>query len=107
MLESSSAHRSPRFAELDAKIRAEAEQRQNSPHPKRKPRRRSTSPLPAAVRKEITRAARELNRQYCQLFKADPKLKDRAAGCCDLYSRPSPADVAGLELTAFRAPSLY
>jgi hypothetical protein len=35
--------------------------------------------LPAAVQKEIARLARELNRHHGPLFKADPKLKDRAS----------------------------
>jgi len=74
--------RSPRFAELDAQIQAEAEKRMQPPqsNQKRKPRRRSTPPLPAPVRKEITRIARELNRQpYRKLFTADAKLRDRVA----------------------------
>jgi hypothetical protein len=50
-----------------------------TPSPAKSQRRRSTLRLPAAVRKEITKAARELNRQCRKLFMADPKLKDRAA----------------------------
>jgi ribosomal protein L20 len=69
--------RAPRFAELDAQIQAETEGRQDRPQRKRRPRRPSTSRLPAAVRKEVTRFARGLNRQHGQQFRADPKLKDR------------------------------
>jgi len=72
--------RSPRLAELDAQIRAESEKHQNRPQPKQTPRRRS-NPLPAAVRNEITRFARELGRQHSRLFINDPKLKGRAAVC--------------------------
>jgi len=74
---SSQGWRSPRFAELDAQIRAEAERHQN--RPQRKPRHRSTPPMPRALRKEITRLARELRREHAPLFLNDPKLKDRAA----------------------------
>jgi hypothetical protein len=72
------AGRIARFAELDAQIRADAE-RQDRPEPNRKPRRRSTARLPAAMCKEITSFAKELNRQHGQLFTSDPKLKDHAA----------------------------
>jgi hypothetical protein len=72
--------RSPRFAELEAQIQAVPERRQGNSQPQSKSRRRSaTPPVPAAVRKEIIHIARELNRQHGQLFKANPKLKDRAA----------------------------
>lgn len=71
--------RSPRFAELDAQIRAEAERHHNRPQPKRKLRRRSAPPLPGALRKEITHVARELRRKHSRLFMTDRKLKDRAA----------------------------
>jgi hypothetical protein len=68
-----------RFGELDAQIQAE-EQARHTPTPSKKSKRRQPTPaLPAAVRKEITRLARELNRQHRSLFMADPKLKDRAA----------------------------
>lgn len=70
--------RAPRFSELDAQIRAEAE-RQDKAKPNRKPRRRSTAPLPAAVCKEITRFAKELIGQHGQLFTNDSQLKDLAA----------------------------
>jgi len=67
-----------RFAELDAQIDAGEASRQSRPNAKRKPKRRRPGPrLPAAVRKEIARFAREL-RQHRKLFIADPKLKDRA-----------------------------
>src|ERR1039458_1784401 len=69
--------RAPRLAELDAQIRGEAARRQG--RPQRNPRRRSTPRLPAAVRKEVTRAARELNGRARPYFMADPKLKDRTA----------------------------
>jgi hypothetical protein len=56
-----------------------------------RPRGRSiTPPLPAAVRKEITRLARELNRQHGQLFKAEPKLKDRVARLLRSLLLPKP-----------------
>jgi hypothetical protein len=71
--------RSPRFAELDGQIRAEAGRHQNRPRPKRKPRPRSAPPLPGALRKEITHLARGLRRKHSRLFINDPKLKDRAA----------------------------
>jgi hypothetical protein len=45
----------------------------------RRKRARVTPPLPAAVRKEIARFARELSRNARPHFMADPKLKDRAA----------------------------
>ncbi len=53
--------RSPRFAELDAQIQAQAEQRRNRPQRsrKRKPGSRSEAGMPAAVRKEITRGQPE------------------------------------------------
>jgi hypothetical protein len=71
--------RSPRFAELDAQIRAEAERYKDRPQPKGKPRHRSAPPMPGALRKEITHLARELRREHAPLFLNDPKLKDRAA----------------------------
>jgi hypothetical protein len=78
----SQQYRDPRFVELDARIEA-VQRARTSPKPsKSKPRprpRRSHEGIPAAVRKEITRLARELNRQHRNLFMADPKLKDRAA----------------------------
>ena len=67
-----SESRAPRFAELEAQIQAETERRQDRPQRKRRARRPSTSRLPAAVRKEITRLARVLNREHGQLFKAAP-----------------------------------
>lgn len=71
--------RDPRFAELDAKIDAGEAARQQRPDVVRKPKRRRSGPrLPAVVRKEIARFARELRQQW-RLFLADPKLKDRAA----------------------------
>jgi hypothetical protein len=74
--------RAARFTELDAQIRAEAEACQNRPQPtpRRKPRRRRSTPsLPPPVRKEIARFARQLIRLHRQAFIADHKLKDRAA----------------------------
>jgi hypothetical protein len=70
-------HRAPRFAELDAKIKAARTTRQRSPGNRSK-RHRDGPRLPAAVRKEITRCAQQL-RQHRLLFISDPKLKDRAA----------------------------
>lgn len=72
--------RDPRFAELDAQIQAEraARQRETAAKPKRH-RRRPGPALPATVRKEIARFARELKRGHRQLFIADPKLRDRAS----------------------------
>lgn len=71
--------RDPRFAELDVQIEAENEARQQkSTAPKPNRRRRPGPRLPAVVRKEITQCARQL-RQHQRLFKADAKLKDRAA----------------------------
>jgi hypothetical protein len=69
-----------RFAELDAQIEARQaarHQRTAAAKPKRVSRRGPR--LPAAVRKEIARFARELRRQHRNLFTADPKLKDRAS----------------------------
>lgn len=71
--------RGPRFAEIDAQIRAEDERRQNNPQPKRKPRRRSAPHLPAGLIKEITHLARAMKRKYALLFLTDAKLKERAA----------------------------
>ena len=84
--------RDPRFTELDAQIQDEAEQRQQPPQRKQKPRSRprSTPPLPALVRKEIRRAARELNRHARSYFIADPKLKDRAARLLRSLLLPKP-----------------
>lgn len=73
---SANEHRVPRFAELDAQLADEKKARQQGPAPKTPRRRRSGPRLPAVVRKEITRCAREL-RQHRQLLMADPKLKDR------------------------------
>jgi hypothetical protein len=72
-------NRDPRFAELDAQIEAEQATRRQTPAPKPKRRRRPGPRLPASVRKEIARFARELRRQHRKFFTADPKLKDRAA----------------------------
>ena len=73
-------HRDPRFAQLDAQIKAEQAVRQQKPDVGRKARRRRPRPrLPAAVRKEIARFARELRRQHHKLFATDSKLKHRAA----------------------------
>jgi hypothetical protein len=70
----------PRFAELDAQIEAGEAARQVRPGLARKAKRRCFSPrLPAAVRKEIARFARELRKQQHKVFVTDPKLKDRAA----------------------------
>jgi hypothetical protein len=85
----SSTIRDPRFAELNAQIQADAQARQNRPRVKPKLR-RSAPHLPAAVRKEITRLARELNRQYRALFMADLKLKDRAARLLRSLLPPKP-----------------
>jgi hypothetical protein len=56
---------------------------EQSPIPSRKPkqnaRRRSTPPLPPAMRKEIAGLARELNLQHRKVLMADPNLKDRVA----------------------------
>ncbi len=84
--------RIPRFAELDAEIQAQAEQPRNTPqcNGKREPRRRSDVGMPAAVRKEITRVARELNRQHRNAFLADPKLKDRASRLLRSMLLPKP-----------------
>lgn len=73
--------RDPRFAELDAQIKSEEAECQRRPDLVRQARRRrSPVPrLPAAVRKEIARFARELRRAHRKLFIADPKLKDRVA----------------------------
>jgi hypothetical protein len=69
----------PRLAELDGDIPPDADRRQRGTRPKGKRRSRSRPGIPTAVRKEITRAARELNRQCRKLFLADPGLKDRGA----------------------------
>ena len=82
--------RTPRFAELDAQIQAEAERRQGKQQRKPNPRRRSAPPLPAAVRKEIRRLARALNGQHGRLFLADPKLKDRAGRFLKSLLLPKP-----------------
>jgi len=73
-------NRDSRFAELDAQIDAVEAARQRRPDVVRKAKRRRPSPrLPAAVRKEIARFARELRRQHREVFMGDPKLKDRAS----------------------------
>ena len=71
--------RDPRFAELDAEIKAEEAIRQARTSPKPPRQRRQSSPrVPATVRKEISWCAQQL-RQYRKLFIVDPKLRDRAA----------------------------
>jgi hypothetical protein len=67
----------PRFAELDAQIKAEESTRKERPSGKQPKRYRTGHLLPREVRKEITRCAQQL-RQHRKLFMADPKLKDRA-----------------------------
>lgn len=79
MAVSSPEHSIQRFAELDAQIQAQAERRHGRPKQKHKLHRRSHAGIPAVVRKEITRLARELNRKHHQLFIVDHKLKDSAA----------------------------
>jgi len=71
-------YREPRFAELDAQIDGEGAERQREPNVRRKPKRRHSPRLPAAVRKEISQCARQLQ-QHRKLFTADAKLKDRAS----------------------------
>lgn len=71
-------YRDPRFAELDARIKAQEAVRQQKATAKTKQRRRPGPRLPAVVRKEITQCAQQL-RQHRNLFMADPKLKDRAS----------------------------
>jgi hypothetical protein len=85
-----SATRAPRFAELDTQIQIEAQKRQNRTTAKREPLRQSTPPLPAAVRKEITRVARQVSWQHRALFMSDPKLKDRAARLLRSLLPPKP-----------------
>jgi hypothetical protein len=82
--------RSPRLAQLDAQVPAEVERHRNRAGRRSKPRRRSTAPLPAAVRKEIARLARELNRQHAELFTGDPKLRDRIARLLRSLLPPKP-----------------
>jgi hypothetical protein len=94
--------RAARFAELDAQIQAETQARPERPlpMPRRKPRRRRSTPsVPAPVRKEIARFARELIRLHRQAFMADRKLKDRASRLRDPCYRPG-GDVAAPESTA-------
>jgi hypothetical protein len=63
-----------RFAELDARIKAEESTRKERPkQPKRYP---TGHRLAREVRNEITRCAQQL-RQHRKLFMADSKLKDR------------------------------
>jgi hypothetical protein len=69
--------RSPRFAELDAQIKANAERDQN--RLQRLNPRRQSNPLPLAVHQEVTRFAEELRRAHSLLFMNDPKLKEHAA----------------------------
>ena len=83
-------YRDPRFAELDALIQVDAERRQHRPQPKRRSRRRSDPGIPAAVRKEITWLARELNQQYRDRFISDPKLKDRTSRLLRSLLPPKP-----------------
>ena len=99
------AGRIPRFAELDAQIQAEVQVRRNRPKAKPERRRRSTPRLPAALRKEIARFARELTRNHRPLFKPDPKLKDRASRLLRSLLLPS-GDVGALECRALRRPLL-
>jgi hypothetical protein len=73
-------------------IEAKSQARRNQSRPTRQQRRRS-SPLPAALRKEITRLARELSREHGQRFKADPDLRDRVAR----FLRSLLTPVTGLE----------
>jgi hypothetical protein len=71
--------RDPRFAELDAQIKASVADRQQRPATRKRKRQRAGPALPREIRKDITQFARELKRQHRHLFTADPKLKDRAA----------------------------
>ena len=69
-------HRDPRFAELDAQIKAEKVEQK--PAARKRKRQRAGPALPREVRKDITQCARQL-RQHRELFTADPTLKDRVA----------------------------
>jgi hypothetical protein len=73
-----SEYRDPRFAELDARIEAAKEDRQQRPAARKRKRQRAGRALPSEVRKDITQCARQL-RQHRKLFTADPTLKDRAS----------------------------
>jgi len=73
-----SEYRVPRFAELDAQIQIHESIPPHKPTERKPERRRTRSPLPREVRKEITRCAQQL-RQYRKLFMDDPKLRERAA----------------------------
>jgi hypothetical protein len=53
-------------------------------------KRNPAPPIPAEVRKEITQAARLLNRNHHDLFIADPKLKDRVARLLRSLLPPKP-----------------
>jgi hypothetical protein len=71
------AFRDPRFAELDAQIKAQAANRVRA-----KPtahNRRKTSPIPRELLKDIVRLGSELRKRHGALFATDPKLRDRAA----------------------------
>jgi hypothetical protein len=72
-------HRDPRFAELDAQIKAEQVERQQKQRPAARKRQRAGPALPREIRKDITQFTRQLKRQHRHLFNADPKLKDRVA----------------------------
>ena len=69
--------RDPRFAELDAQIKAAKADRR--PVARKRKRRQAGPALPREIRKEVTQLARQLKRQHRHLFTADPKLKDRVA----------------------------
>jgi hypothetical protein len=83
-------HRIPRFAELDAQIQAEAKQRQKRPQLQRKRSFQRMAGIPAGIRKEIARAARELTRQHRMLFISDPRLRDSTARLLRSLLPPKP-----------------
>ena len=76
--EIASEYRDPRFAELDAQIKAANVDRQQRPAACERKGQRARPALPREVRKEITQFARQL-RQHRKLFISDPTLKDRVA----------------------------
>jgi hypothetical protein len=77
--DSSIEPRDPRFAELDAQIKADQAIQQRRTAPKAKRQRRQAGPrIPATVRKEVSRCARQL-RKHGKLFFADDQLKNRVA----------------------------
>lgn len=85
-------HRSDvRFAELDAQIEAEkAERSHTRAGPRKGERRHLKPPLPRDVRKDIVRFAIELSRKHRDLFKSDPKLKERVARLIRTLLPPKP-----------------